>query len=75
MFIEPPSLAVLEERLRGRGTEDEAAIRRRMETAEMELSCKEKYDTSLVNDDFEQALAELVSYVNEQAEGNTGLNR
>ncbi len=75
VFIEPPSLAVLEERLRGRGTEDEAAIRRRMETAEMELSCKEKYDTSLVNDDFEQALAELVSYVNEQAEGNTGLNR
>lgn len=75
VFIEPPSLAVLEERLRGRGTEDEAAIRRRMETAEMELSRRGEYDTCLVNDDLERTLAELVAYINEQAEGNTGLNR
>ena len=40
IFIEPPSLEELERRLRSRGTEDEEAIARRMETAKVELSRK-----------------------------------
>lgn len=68
VFIEPPSLEVLEERLRGRGTETEDVILRRLDAARVELSRKMEYDKRLVNDQLEQALAELVSYVNETAE-------
>ena len=68
VFIEPPSLEVLESRLMGRGTEDDAAVLRRMEAAKVELSRKEEYDIRLVNDDLETAVAELVEYVNAKAE-------
>ena len=70
VFIEPPSLEVLEQRLRGRGTEDEATVLRRMEAAKVELSQKEEYDIRLVNDDLETAVEQLVAYVNGKAEEN-----
>jgi guanylate kinase len=63
IFIEPPSLEVLESRLRGRHTESEEAIQKRMYDAVLELSYKSEYDYSLVNDNLEQAIEELVSYV------------
>ena len=72
VFIEPPSLTVLEERLRGRGTEDEATVLRRLEAAKVELSRKEEYDIWLVNDDLETAVGDLVAYVNEKAEETRG---
>ena len=72
VFIEPPSLRVLEERLRGRGTEDDATVLRRMQAAEVELSRKEEYDTALVNDDLDTAVGQLVAYVNEKAEETRG---
>ena len=50
-----------------RGTEDAQTIRRRMEAAKLELSRKEEYDYRLVNDELEEAAAQLVAYVNEQA--------
>lgn len=68
VFIEPPSMEVLEQRLRGRGTETEEAIQRRLETAKLELSRKMEYDMRLVNDDLETAVKELVAYVNSKAE-------
>ncbi len=68
VFIEPPSLAVLEERLRGRNTESDEVIARRMQEAKRELSCAERYDKRIVNDNLDMAVRELVSYVNEQAE-------
>ncbi len=68
IFIEPPSLEVLESRLRGRGTEDDAEVRRRMKTAEVELSRKMEYDIQLVNDDLDQATEALVDLVNAYAE-------
>ncbi len=67
VFIEPPSMEVLEERLRGRGTEDEEAVLRRLETAKLELSRKMEYDFRLVNDDLETAVGELVAFVNSKA--------
>lgn len=70
VFIEPPSMEELEVRLRGRGTEDEATIVKRLAAAEVELSRKMEYDKRLVNDDIDRALEELVSYVNMQAEGS-----
>ena len=72
VFIEPPSIEELERRLRGRGTEDESAIKRRMDAALVELSRKEEYDIQLVNDDLDEATAQLVAYVNEQAEETRG---
>ena len=69
VFIDPPSLAVLEERLRGRGTDSEEAIERRLETARVELSRKKEYDYVLVNDDLEEAADALIAYVNALAEG------
>jgi len=68
VFVEPPSMEELERRLRKRGTEDEGAIAKRMAAAEVELSRKMEYDKQLVNDDLDEAVAELVAYVNEQAQ-------
>ena len=67
VFIEPPSLEELEKRLVNRGTEDAQTVRHRMEAAKLELSRKEEYDYRLVNDELEEAAAQLVAYVNEQA--------
>lgn len=68
VFIEPPSLEVLETRLRGRGTESDEVVRRRMEAALVELSQKGSYDKTLVNDDLDAATDELVAYVDSFAE-------
>ena len=72
IFIEPPSMEVLEARLRGRGTETEEVIEQRLSAAKVELSRKMEYDIQLVNDDLDEACAALVSYVNEQAEKTRG---
>lgn len=68
VFIEPPSLEELERRLRGRGTETDEAIQKRMDTAVVELSRKMEYDIRLVNDDLDEATRQLVAYVNKTAE-------
>lgn len=68
IFIEPPSMEELAHRLRTRGTEDEKTIERRLEAAHMELSRKQEYDVTLVNDNLEQATDELVAYVKAQSE-------
>ena len=68
VFIEPPSLEVLEQRLRGRGTETEEALEKRLSAAKLELSKKMEYDYRLVNDNLDESVAELVAYVNGLAE-------
>jgi guanylate kinase len=55
VFILPPSLAELERRLRGRGTEDEAATRRRLEAAKREIEHYGFFDYVVVNDDITHA--------------------
>lgn len=67
VFIEPPSMEVLEERLRGRGTESAEEVARRLKAAEVELASKMEYDTTLVNDSLESAVAELRRYIAEAA--------
>lgn len=59
VFILPPSRAALEERLRGRGQDSDEVIARRMRDAVSEMSHWEEYDYIVVNDRFEQALADL----------------
>lgn len=67
VFIAPPSLEVLEQRLRGRGTEDEATIRKRMDAARVELSQEKEYDICFVNDRLDACIDEVVAYLEEQA--------
>lgn len=59
IFVLPPSMKVLEERLRGRGTDNDDVIRRRLANAVGEIRLYNKYDYVIVNDDLEKALAEL----------------
>jgi guanylate kinase len=65
IFLMPPSLEVLERRLRRRGTDDDATIKRRLEIAEQEMSRWREYDYVIVSghldDDFEQAKAVIIA--------------
>ena len=70
VFIEPPSIEELERRLRGRGTEDEASILKRMENALVEISQKNEYDVQFVNDDLDVCTDELVAFIEKQANKN-----
>lgn len=63
VFILPPSKETLEERLRGRGQDDEAIIARRMRDAENEISHYVEFDYLIVNDNFETALSELAAII------------
>lgn len=63
VFVEPPSMDELERRLRGRGSEDEDAIRTRMRTAEVEMSRKMEYDKHFVNDDIEATVEEMLGFM------------
>ena len=58
VFIMPPSLEVLKERLLGRSTEDEDSIKKRLEKAEFEMSYADDFDIQIVNDDLEVAIDE-----------------
>ena len=55
VFLTPPDLTVLEDRLRGRATEDEQAITRRLARARDELAAAEEFDAVVVNDDVVRA--------------------
>lgn len=61
IFLLPPSQQALEERLRGRGTEDEAEVARRLETAKIELAAAKEFEHQLINDHPEQAARELAA--------------
>ncbi|HLP17711.1 MAG TPA: guanylate kinase [Bacteroidota bacterium] len=63
IFIAPPSITVLEERLRNRRTEDEETLRRRMERWEMELATGKKFDHTIVNDHLPRAIDEVDSII------------
>jgi len=66
IFVLPPSKAALRERLTGRGQDNEAIIERRMHDAEAEMSHYAEFDYVVVNDVFDQALAELRAIVTAQ---------
>ena len=63
IFIQPPSLEVLEQRLRGRNTETEESLRRRIERAQMELQYSDQLDVVVVNDDLDTAINETETIV------------
>ena len=59
VFILPPSFDALERRLRGRGSESEAVVARRLRTATEEASLYGEYDYTLVNDDLDRCVESL----------------
>lgn len=69
LFIQPPSVTELEKRLRGRGTDSEETIQKRLAKADFELGFAPQFDVVVVNDVLEDACqkaeAEIRSFVNE----------
>lgn len=59
IFLAPPSFEELESRIRGRGTDSEEAIQRRLSRAREELTAQSEFDAVVVNDDLDQALLRL----------------
>ena len=59
IFIQPPSIEELRKRLVGRGTDSMEKIEQRLAKASKELSYAPKFDTTIINDNLEQAKAEV----------------
>jgi guanylate kinase len=59
IFIAPPSMEVLEQRLRKRSQDDEASISRRLRHAQLELAASTEFDLVIINEDLKIALGEL----------------
>ena len=63
IFIQPPSIEVLRQRLEGRGTDSPEVINDRIARAEFELSFADKFDHAVVNDDLQQAQTEALALI------------
>jgi guanylate kinase len=68
VFLKPPSWEELERRLRGRGTEAAEVIRKRLDTARIELAAEDEFESVVVNDDVERAADALVALLSIRAE-------
>jgi guanylate kinase len=63
IFIKPPSIETLKERLIDRGTENDDTLKTRLERARMELQKADRFDVTVVNDDLETAYQEVSDHV------------
>lgn len=63
IFIMPPSLEALRQRLTGRGTDAQEVIEKRMAEALSEIACAKDYDYIVVNDDLDQAVEDFVTII------------
>ncbi len=63
VFVIPPSFEVLESRLRGRGTDDDETIKKRLEIAKDELKRANEYDYIIENDTLEEAVDDLICII------------
>ncbi len=61
IFVMPPSLEELEDRIRKRGQDPEAAIARRLQRARIEVNAADEFDIQIVNDNLQDALRRLES--------------
>jgi guanylate kinase len=68
IFLKPPSFEELERRIRGRATDSEEAIARRLQRARVELQAEAEFDAVLVNGDLDQALLQLETLMGLSAE-------
>lgn len=65
IFVKVPSLDVLNNRLKDRGTESEESLSRRLYKAKFEMSFEDQFDVSLVNDDMNKSFLEAETLVND----------
>jgi guanylate kinase len=72
IFIMPPSLAVLRQRLESRGTDGPEVIATRMHNAEVEMAARQRYRHVIVNDDLRKASAELIYLIDGYLQGEAG---
>lgn len=63
IFISPPSMEELEKRLRGRGTDEEKVIQKRLDHAKAEMGCAKEYSFQIINDDLETAYHDLKTVI------------
>ncbi len=66
IFIQPPSLEVLEQRLRRRGTEDPEELKLRLDRFRTEMAEKDKFDYVIINDEVDRAVEELQQIIVQQ---------
>lgn len=66
LFVVPPSIEVLEERLRGRHTEGEAELRLRLRNAVEEMKQRDRYDFVVVNDSLDEAVNRVCRFVEQR---------
>lgn len=66
VFINPPSLKELKNRLVERKSDSQTTIQKRLEVAKKEIEAASSYQFQVVNDDFEKALRELISIIESQ---------
>ena len=63
VFLIPPSIKELENRIRSRGTEEEATIQKRLKRAKEELIMQKHYDFIVINDTVEQAAKDIEAII------------
>ncbi len=63
VFVLPPSFAILEQRLRGRSSDTEQAMQRRLQTARDEVAAFAEYDYVVINDELEACVDRLRAIV------------
>lgn len=69
IFVLPPSMEDLRERLINRGTDSNERITKRLERLDIEIGYKEKFDFNVINDDIQRATAEIMSIIHTQNKG------
>ena len=69
LMITPPSREELIRRLRERGTEDEVLIESRLKRADYEMSRSQFYDYTVINDDLEKTVAQIISILDNRRKG------
>jgi guanylate kinase len=72
VFLLPPSMQALEQRLKGRGTDSEEQIQRRLSAAERELEAISAFDYAVTNDDLEVCVTNLVEIIQTTRNGAGG---
>jgi guanylate kinase len=71
IFVMPPSIEVLKNRLKARGTESDEKIRNRINKAALEIKFARKFDVTLINDDLAAALREAEGLVTRYLQNNS----
>jgi len=70
LFVRPASTDELERRLRGRGTETEEAVQKRLAEARAELALAERYRYTVINDDLDRAVVEVCDILSSESEAS-----